>query len=319
MVVLSFRILHALFHSIGYKEHVDLESTIKEHEAILRGDPSLAKQMLELRCLMSWQSLHLLACEYDASKGPLMSARIPICSNCEKGYHESTNLGLKDLYTMTENLPFPTASTIVQTAQNRDSLKIYDYKALYVLRNASRSDKGVFFGVSPIRFDEIVMASRELCSKNLEESLLAGFTLFVPLNLVDSRSVNSLKKGLKVLAEIENSLSSNEEEYCFSKISILEALNSKLKIVNASDLVHRLGLKKVSLTVKLKWGSSVSRKELSKAARQVERLTEFRVTLDKTPDPRIDSMVSKMNAISKGFPQMPPEEIRESIHKLQNM
>jgi len=320
LVLLSLRILHAFFHAIGYTEHIDLESTLKENEALLRGDPCLASSILRAKCLMDWRSLHLLASEYDSSKGSLFSAPIPICSNCEEKHRSSMGLGLKDFETIFENLPdTPTASATKRILRQRDSFRFYSYGILYVLRTVSQLDSGVLFGLSPICFDRTITASSELSQKKFEENMLAGFDLFVPLNMIDLGQIAKLEKGLKILVEFEYSIGDNDEDYFFSKIKILERLNSRLKIMRVSALLNKFGLKRISLTVRIKWGSSVNVRELSKAAKQVERLTELKVVVDKRPDPKVDALISKMDAIIKRQQQPTPEEIRGSIYQLQNI
>jgi hypothetical protein len=319
LVLLSLRILHAFFHIIGYTEHVDLESMLKEKEALLRGDPSLASSILGVKCLMDWRSLHLLAAEYDPTKDSLFSAPIPVCSDCEEKYHDLMGLGLKDFETMFQNIPsIPTSSAIKQTMRQRDSFRYYSYGILYSLRNVSRLNSGALFGLSPIRFDRTITVSSELSQERLEENMLAGFDLFVPLNMIDLGPMVKLDKGLKILVEFEYSVGNDEVCY-FSRIKILEELDSKLRIVRISALPHRLGLRRIGLKVRIKWGSSVNVRELSKAAKQVERLTKLKVVVDKRPDPKIDAQISKMDTIIKRQQQQTSEEIKDSIYQLQNI
>ena len=322
LAVLSLRILHALFHAVGYNEHIELSSLATDYEARIRGDPSLVKPVLGLQCLMSWQNLHLLASRYDPSERPSFSVDSPTCKSCETQYARSS-LGLNDLEIISESI-----------GDMRDSLsrKMESefsgpsrYGVLYVLGKPATASSGVqvlgvLLGVSPIRSHEIITASHATSMRELEMNLLNGVGLFVPSNLLERGSVDAIEKGLKLLVEFDYDSHRDDKDFLLSSIRILGKLSEKHRIDDTSGLLHRLGVGRICLTIKVRWGSGVDKTVLQEAAEQVRRLTGWKVLIDDSATAEFDSVSSKMSAAIKELTSASgPEEFRNIIHELQDV
>jgi hypothetical protein len=202
LTLLSLRIIHALFHAIGFSEHVDLKSKLKENEAQKRGDPSLATSILETKCLMSWRFLAQLASAYDGIH-PVLPLQMPICSKCLETPSATMGLGIEDFEMMLKAI-YPKKSLAIKEKMSQQIH--YRYYVLYVLQ-IDNSD--VLLGLSPFCFDKNVKASTESTLEKIEDNLLDGFGLCVPHHMIDPTSTVKLEKGFKLLVEFQYSVDEN--------------------------------------------------------------------------------------------------------------
>jgi hypothetical protein len=305
LTVLSLRMLHCLFHAIGFKEHVDLESRFKESEAQKRGDPSLAASVLETNCLMCWRCLPQLAGASDG-KRPVLSSQSLICSKCQEDIRDTMGLGLEDLQ-MIFQTDDPEMSVAVKEKVRQQ--KYYRYGVVYVL-NSNSSE--ALIGLSPFWFGNNVKASKKSTMEEIEDGLLNGFNLRIPCQMIDLGSISKLEKGLKLLAEFQYSI--DQDEFYFSKIEIIEKLD-KLTIKKASGVIYKLIHKPIDLAVRIKMGSSIEIKDVLKAAKIVEKLAGFKVIVDEEPDTQIDEAMSKINNMLREKRQL----TKDLVYQLQDI
>lgn len=294
LALLSLRVIHALLHSLGFKEHTDLKVRIEEHEAWKRGDPSLAASALKTQCIMDWGHLPLMAGTYDG-KQTLQPLQTLFCSNCQGEIRELAGIGMKDMDMITEIFLPEVKEKIRQRKQAF-------YHVVYVL---ARNQVEVLIGLAPFDFGKVVEASTETTMEQIDSRLLHGCALRVPLKMIHRNSPR-LEKGLKLLAEIHYSI--GEHDYLFHDVQMVEKLG-KLTIKRSG------GSDSVNLAVRVKWGSSVNISDLSQAAKQVQRFTGLRVNVDGKPDAQIDSAMAKI----KSALQKEQKITKDLVYRLQDI
>ncbi|MDG7011760.1 MAG: hypothetical protein JRN17_01560 [Nitrososphaerota archaeon] len=299
----SFRFLHLLYQSIGYGEHIEnWESLLDNIKAKDCGDPSGVVR--EDPCFMSWEGLHILAAEYARFLGREVESLI--CNQC-KGKFRPMNF--EDLKTLTRAISLPLGHK-----RSDSSPSPFGYHVMYVLKSSS---SGVLLGGAPLVQPYVVDVNNQTEALSISEAVAQGKCLRVPMSMWGDNPLP--KGGDKVLIEISESLDFETEERSLDSVRVVQTISKNHRVNHSGSFLARLGLGGTRLTVRIKYSEGVETEELKHAAEFVERLSGWKVRLDKRQDQALSSHVIAIAGLNKAILEARDSKThKEAVRALQD-
>lgn len=306
MTVLALRIIHLVLHTLGHMEHFD-SSLPTNLEAQRRGDPELAKKNLEKECLMSWNQVHLIASQLEYAKRIRIFNEHPICDECASHCLNGFEPGY-----------FADLGKVLEKFSQHKKQEPYTYPIYFVLYVLEKRKQEVIFGGSLV-YSSVGMNATGITSTDLSDGLAKGFHISVPYRLFNPPSARIIKRGMKLLVEFDYALNSSRNAR-LSVVTVLDQIREGCRIDKTSSLVHKLGVRRLQLTVRIRWASGVDTEVLRQAAAKVKKLTGWKVIINQGSDEQLNSASSRMLEVINGLKSDEShDEFRRVIYDLQDI
>ena len=268
--IFAVRLIHFLLHASGYLEHTRFSPTENEKivEAIKEGNPALVPPLDPKKlCFNSWQHAHFIAADPGIF---LEQVKRMICKECRRSHLQS--LKLPSFEDLQKAISVEGSRRLITK-----SLKSNSKEILYVV---GAGKEGIILSFFPYVSNRTVNLSSVnwFPSNDLGQNLV---NIFVPKNMFSD--AQRVREGDKFLANIATETHS-EEKLDFhveaKEVTALKVLSRNVPIIDPQSLRYRFRPFRLGLALKI--GPEIEDSYIRKVARTVERITGWRVWIDKS-------------------------------------